>query len=184
MHTYERLSGASGRRVFYRAERFKARDLFPQATAKVEIDNTQLALEDLSMTGLSAIAPGSAMWSPRIGDEFAVRLLLDNMVLHEGRARICRIGRQKCGVRIGLGLTTDYLDIAEVIGKRNRLQLESEIARGLDTDSGLIEPEYRTSFTCCGISGPSSNVTNCAAMAVTRVPRALRTKRWRSARSG
>ncbi len=143
MLTYERLSGASGRRVFYRAERFKARDLFPQATAKVEIDNTHLALEDLSMTGFSAIAPGSALWAPRIGDEFAVRLLLDDMVLHEGRARVCRIGRQKCGVRVGLGLTSDYLDIAEVISKRNRLLLDLEIGGGLVPDAGLVDPAYR-----------------------------------------
>ena len=143
MHTYERLSGAAGRRVFYRAERFKARDLFPQAAAKVEVDNTLLALEDVSMTGFSAIAPGSALWAPRIGDEFAVRLLLDEMVLHEGRARVCRIGRQKCGVRIGLGLTSDYLDIAEVISKRNRLLLDLEIGSGLVPDEGLIEPAYR-----------------------------------------
>ena len=143
MHTYERLSGASGRRIFYRAERFKARDLFPQAAARVEIDNTQLALEDLSMTGFSAIAPGSALWAPRIGDEFSVRLLLDDMVLHEGRARVCRIGRQKCGVRVGLGLTSDYLDIAEVISKRNRLLLDLEIDCGLVADEGLIDPAYR-----------------------------------------
>jgi hypothetical protein len=143
MQTYERLSGASGRRVFYRAERFKARDLFPQATAKVEIDNTQLALEDLSMTGFSAIAPGSALWAPRIGEEVSVRLLLDDTVLHEGRARVCRIGRQKCGVSVGLCLTSDYLDIAEVIHKRNRLLLDLEIDRGVAPEPGLVDPAYR-----------------------------------------
>jgi hypothetical protein len=143
MHTYDRLSGASGRRVFYRAERFKARDLFPQATARVEVDNALLALEDLSMTGFSAIAAGSALWAPRIGDEFSVRLLLDDLVLHEGRARVCRIGRQKNGVRVGLGLTSDYLDIAEVISKRNRLLLELEIGGGLVPDAGLVDPAYR-----------------------------------------
>ncbi len=143
MHTYERLSGASGRRVFYRAERFKARDLFPRATARVEVDNTLLALEDLSMTGFSAIAPGSALWAPRIGDEFSVRLLLDDLVLHEGQARVCRIGRQKNGVKVGLGLTSDYLDIAEVISKRNRLLLDLEIGGGLVPDSGLVDPAYR-----------------------------------------
>lgn len=143
MHSYERLSGAIGRRVFYRAERFKARDLFPQAVAKVEIDDTLLALEDLSMTGLSAIASGSSLWAPRIGDEFSVRLLLDEMVLHEGRARVCRIGRQKCGVSVGLGLTSDYIDIADIIRKRNRLLLDLEIGHGLVPDTGLIEPAYR-----------------------------------------
>ncbi len=143
MHSYERLSGASGRRVFYRAERFKARDLFPQATAKVEIDDTLLALEDLSMTGFSAIAPGAALWAPRIGEEYAIRLLLDDMVLHEGRAKVCRIGRQKCGVSVGLGLTSDYLDIADVIGKRNRHLLDLEIGHGLVPDTGLVDPEYR-----------------------------------------
>ncbi len=143
MHSYERLSGASGRRVFYRAERFKARDLFPQATAKVEIDDTLLALEDLSMTGFSAVAPGSALWAPRIGDEFAIRILLDDMVLHEGRAKVCRIGRQKCGVSVGLGLTSDYLDIADVISKRNRHLLDLEIGLGVVPDAGLVDPAYR-----------------------------------------
>ncbi|UCH75103.1 MAG: class I SAM-dependent methyltransferase [Rhodospirillales bacterium] len=143
MHSYERLSGASGRRVFYRAERFKARDLFPQATARVEIDDNLLALEDLSMTGFSAIGVGSSIWAPKIGDEFSVRLLLDDTVIHEGRARVCRIARQKCGVSVGLGLTSDYLDIADVIRKRNRLLLDLEIGRGMTPDTGLVDPAYR-----------------------------------------
>jgi len=143
MQSYERLSGATGRRVFYRAERFKARDLFPQAVATVEIDDARLALEDLSMTGISAIASGSSLWAPRIGDEFPVRLLLDDTVLHEGRARVCRIGRQKCGVSVGLGLTSDYLDIADVIRKRNRLLLDHEISHGMVPDPGLVDPAYR-----------------------------------------
>jgi len=143
MHSYERLSGATGRRVFYRAERFKARDLFPQAVATVEIDDTLLALEDVSMTGFSAIASGSSMWAPRVGDEFSVRLLLDDTILHEGRARVCRIGRQKCGVNVGLALTSDYLDIADIIRKRNRLLLDLEISSGLVPDTGSVDPAYR-----------------------------------------
>lgn len=143
MQTYERLSGASGRRIFYRAERFKARDLFPKSTVNVEIDSNLLALEDLSMTGFSAVAPGSGMWAPRVGAEFGVRLLLDDLVLHDGRARVCRIGRQKGGVSIGFALTSDYLDISEVIRKRNQLLLNVEIGNGLVPDEGLVEPEYR-----------------------------------------
>lgn len=144
MHTYEHLSGAAGRRVYYRAERFKARDLFPKSDPMVEIGDSLLALEDLSMTGVGAFAPGSTVWGPRIGEEISVRVLLDDLVLHDGRARICRVGRRKSGVTVGLGLTSKHLDIGEIIKRRNRYLLKLEIGYDLISDMGMVDTAYRT----------------------------------------
>ena len=56
MRTYEELVGAEGRRVFYRAERFDARDLFPRRTPAVVVDGERFELENISMTGLAVRA--------------------------------------------------------------------------------------------------------------------------------
>ena len=91
MQAYEDLVGEEGRRVFYRAERYKARELFRRILPKVQINRIPRRLHDVSMSGLSVLADRTAEWSGEPGDVVPVRLSLGTAVLHEGTGRICRI---------------------------------------------------------------------------------------------
>ena len=59
MKTYEDLTGATGRHIFYRAERFDVRDLFTRMAPKVLIEGAPYSLVNLSMSGLAASAARS-----------------------------------------------------------------------------------------------------------------------------
>lgn len=54
--TYDELSGAQGKRVFYRAERYRVQDLFKKAVPELSIEHSPYSLHDLSLSGLAAYA--------------------------------------------------------------------------------------------------------------------------------
>lgn len=143
MQTYEQLAGARGRRVFYRAERFGARHLFKEILPEVEVDNEVLTLHDLSMTGLAVLAGRRSAWSEQVGAEVPIRLRIGATVLHQGRGRIARVERAPFGTKIGLGLTSGYLDIPRIVAKQDELSLVRALDGGLDPAAGGVQAEYR-----------------------------------------
>ncbi len=143
MQTYEQLKGAVGKQVFYRAERFKAPDLFPPSGAEVEIEDEYLTLSDISMTGIGVVAPTAAEWVSRIGSEMPVRLRFGDEVLIDGQVRVSRVNSEKSGVKVGLSLTSGFLDIPEMLAKRDRAVLNREIDHNLSYELDTVDPAYR-----------------------------------------
>jgi len=143
MRRYEDLAGSTGRKVFYRAERFAASDLFPRGRAEVDIEDETLALKDLSMTGLGARTAGAAIWATKIGTVVPVRMRLGKSILHEGMAQIRRADRDGHGVTLGLGLSSGFIDVAALLGRSRTAQLQQEIAESLSDDTDAVDPAYR-----------------------------------------
>ncbi len=143
MRTYEELTGASGRQIYYRAERYRARDLFNQVAPEVEVDGALLALDDVSMTGLSACAGAAEPWQPEPGSEVSLRLRLDDEVLFEATARVCRTQPIPAGIKVGLGFTSGCLDISELVARHKDLAARSELHGWLRSDVDLVPAEYR-----------------------------------------
>ena len=110
--SYEVLMGAVGRSVFFRPERQRVREpLSRDARPQLLVDGVHFPLFDISMNGVSFLADAdSEMW--RVGEEIGLTLVLHDEVVYQGRARVARaetgFGRS---VRIGLGLTTGFLDL-------------------------------------------------------------------------
>ena len=69
IRTYEQLTGAEGRRMFYRAERFRPEQLFREAVPAVLIENERAQLKNLSMTGLAIQSARSEGWEDLLGAE-------------------------------------------------------------------------------------------------------------------
>ncbi len=142
MRIYEQLSGEQGRKIYYRAERFQARSLFGMPTPRVEIGQNTYELQDLSMTGLGLLAPAREMLANKPGTVVYYRLRVGDAVLHEGSARVSRVHRQPHGLCIGLGLTSDYLDVPALITRQRDLLVRHEIEK-LATPSEEIDPAYK-----------------------------------------
>src|ERR687894_553916 len=117
MQHYEQLTGAKGRQMFYRAERYRARDLFRGLLPEVEIDNAPYTLHDVSMSGLSVHASRNANWTAEVGMEVPVELRLGDSVLHRGRGRVARVEQSTLGAKVALNLTSGYLDLPKMIAK-------------------------------------------------------------------
>lgn len=142
MLTYEQLSGAQGKKIYYRAERFPAEPLFGNLRPCVEIDGEEFDVQDVSMTGLALLAPTNRLLANQVGETVDYRIRVGNMVLHEGAATVSRVNRRPNDVVIGLGLTTDYLDVAHLVTKQQDVLVRHDLQR-FSQPSDNIDPAYK-----------------------------------------
>ncbi|MGB8274104.1 MAG: hypothetical protein WCF16_02415 [Alphaproteobacteria bacterium] len=147
MGTYEDLAGAHGRKIFYRAERFKARDLFGRLVPEVDVGGLSLTLDDLSMSGLAGFADQEASEHVRVGLELPIRLRTGDAILHHAKARICRVDPRHRGTRIALNFVTNCLDVCHAVARHREVSLRQELDLDLVPTNGLIADEYRTLAT-------------------------------------
>jgi len=143
MRTYEQLTGAKGRKVFYRAERYRADHLFKDIVPAVELGADRAALKDLSMTGLAAQSGEQDYWEGRIGDEIPVRLSVADDTLFEGSGRIRRVEPSGVRTMVGVELTTGYVDIPTVVSSHDQILLARSLNDPQFGTASNILPEYR-----------------------------------------
>lgn len=143
MRTYDELTGARGRKIYYRAERYPARDLFRKVVPDVEVDGRNLVLNDVSMSGLSASTSQGAPWVAGAGNEVTVTLKMDHLVLFEAKARVHRTEPIPGGVKVGLGFVSGCLDISEVVTRHRDITARCELDTWLRSDTDLVPPDYR-----------------------------------------
>jgi SAM-dependent methyltransferase len=143
MKSYEDLTGAEGRKVFYRAERFPAHDLFPRRVPRAVIDGIHYELENLSMTGLAARASAVEALQRDIGSEVSVWLQQGNASLFEGKGEVRRVEPAGRNSRLALSFRGAPLSIPDLLVRHNENQLLYELNGGLGHGREEIPPEYR-----------------------------------------
>jgi hypothetical protein len=143
MRTYEELTGARGSRVFYRAERFNARDLFQRRPPLVAFGDVYFELDNISMTGLAASRAAGAELSEHEANEVAIVFEGDNEPLFHGKGRIERIERGANATRVALSFTGTPLDISDLVSRYNESLLKRDLNGGLHHALESVAPEYR-----------------------------------------
>jgi SAM-dependent methyltransferase len=143
MKTYEELTGAQGRRVFYRAERYRVQDLFKKAVPEFSIDRSPYALHDLSLSGLSGYAPRTSNDVCEPGARVAVQLGLRGIPLFEGTGEVARIEPTTFGTKIAVKLL-DCLNVSQLISKYQEIVIRTDLAEfGTEDLEASVSPEYR-----------------------------------------
>lgn len=144
MRTYEELSGGEGRRVFFRAERYKARDLFRRNAPDLRLNQTPHRLADVSLSGLSAYATPNADDTLRPDQRVSVHLTLDENTLFEGEGEVVRTESTQFGTKFGLRLLDRSFDVPGVVSKYKELTLKDEVSHFADIEpDGGVSAEYR-----------------------------------------
>lgn len=145
--SYESLMGSLGRSVFYRPERQRIRELLSRnSQPKLLIDGLEFPLFDISMNGVSFLAPGEPVkW--KIGRLMEISLLLHEEELYKGPARVARAEQGPRGARIGLGLETGFLDLPEIRRRDDERRLESELQDGPEAMYCLVPARYRETIS-------------------------------------
>jgi extracellular factor (EF) 3-hydroxypalmitic acid methyl ester biosynthesis protein len=142
MRAYDELQGARGRAIFYRAERYRARDLFRAAVPELAIEQVNHTLDDLSLTGLGASAGVGSNEVCAVGERVSVALGLKGIPLFEGLGEIARVDPTPLGTKIGLRLVNHGFTIPQLVSKYEaaiaRLTLEEQ-----SQADHAIAPEYR-----------------------------------------
>ena len=141
--SYESLMGSVGRSVFYRPERQRIRELLSrESQPTLLIDGEEFPLFDISMNGVSFLAPGEpTKW--KIGRLTEVSVVLHDDLLYRGPARVARAEQGPRGARIGLGLETGFLDLPEIRRQDDERRLEHEFREGPSGTYRLVPPAYR-----------------------------------------
>jgi extracellular factor (EF) 3-hydroxypalmitic acid methyl ester biosynthesis protein len=151
MKTYEDLTGAAGRHIFFRAERFAARDLFTRMAPKVVIEGAPYSLMNLSMSGLAATTSRSSLAQYgrsnreplKIGTEVEVVLEGDSGSLFSAACNLRRIEDRSLDSLLGVSFKGTSLDVAALVNRHNQALIYSELNGGLSHALDLVPPDYR-----------------------------------------
>ncbi len=143
MKTYEELSGAQGRQIFYRAERYKVRDLFRKTLPDLTLDESPYILQDVSLNGMGATAQSlqNDMYNP--GMPVSVQLGLRGTPLFEGKGEITRTEQTQTGTKVGIRLR-DCIDISQLVTKYQEILIRADIdAFASDNINSGVAADYR-----------------------------------------
>lgn len=142
MKTYEDLAGASGRRVFYRAERFRARDVFTRFPPRVTIDGKPYTLENLSMSGLAVSARRDG--EPcNAGKDVSVVLEGQNGPLFTAIGHLNRVEARNIDTLVAVSFKGSVLDIRGLVNRHNEALMARELNGGLSHALELVPADYR-----------------------------------------
>ncbi len=142
MRTYEELTGAEGRRMFYRAERFRPDDLFKESVPVVILGDERTALKNISMTGVAVQSSKLDAWDERIGAEIPFELRVGEDRLYGGAGRIRRVEPHGVRATVALEFTTGFLDIPAIVTDHDNLLLARALADpAFGTSEGIL-PEF------------------------------------------
>jgi extracellular factor (EF) 3-hydroxypalmitic acid methyl ester biosynthesis protein len=152
--SYEDLVGGNGKSVNFRAERFLVRTLLAQQDVRIRLGGQEYPLHDLSMNGVSFLAPGDN--SPcTLGDKLEVSVVardrpLDGEpgaheeVIYSGRARAVRATGNGSQHHVGLQLLGGFIDLAQVQWSYEKRSFRRDLAAGPDAVRRSVPADYRT----------------------------------------
>ncbi len=143
MRTYEELAGETGRRVFYRAERFAARDLFTRMPPKVVIGGSPYTLENLSMSGLAASVAGANHLAMAPGSEVPVVLVGESGPLFTGTGHLRRVEARSLDTLVAVSFRGSTLDIPALVNRHSESLIQRELNGGLSHALESVPSEYR-----------------------------------------
>jgi extracellular factor (EF) 3-hydroxypalmitic acid methyl ester biosynthesis protein len=142
MKSYEELSGSRGRTVFYRPERYRARDVFKGVAPTLALEQVNHTLDDISLSGLGAFLVAGSNEICAVGESVSVELEVMGIPLFEGKGQVARVDPTPFGAKIGLRLVDQCFDIPRLVAKSE----EVLVARALDEGAmaeGRVSPDYR-----------------------------------------
>ena len=146
--SYEDLSGAVGRGVRFRTQRYRSSHLLDAAGPEIWLDGKVATLYDLSMNGMSVLVPEAdgEMARGRVVD---VRLDIAGGRFWQGKAKVVRFEDDTSPARVGLSLVDGFIDVPALQRLHGDRAFDALIRR--DIALRLQVPEsYRT--VCCDIA--------------------------------
>jgi extracellular factor (EF) 3-hydroxypalmitic acid methyl ester biosynthesis protein len=140
---YEDLAGAEGKLIYYRPQRFTARDIYKQLVPNLRINDTPLILHDLSISGVAGCTEVNAAPEAETGDEVPLVLHLGDTELYRGTGRVTRVEPFYARTKVALTLTSGYIDIAKTVAEHQSALFKVSLENSLALRSELVSMEYR-----------------------------------------
>jgi extracellular factor (EF) 3-hydroxypalmitic acid methyl ester biosynthesis protein len=142
VRTYEELTGARGREMFYRAERYKVSDLFGRGAPTLVLEGDPYVLRDVSLSGLGAATARGSNYVPGVGHRVAVRLGIRNVSLFEGRGEVARVEPASTGTKLGVRIVDRGIDVTQIVTKYQECLVQADLDDWESSDVA-VGPAYR-----------------------------------------
>lgn len=142
VRSYAEMEGGTGANIYFRAQRYPARELLERLPASLVVRGQPHELFDLSMNGVSFFATESLL-KARIGDALPILLRVGNATIYEGEGEIVRQHQHRSGMLVALRLMRGFLDIPGIVATHDELALNHDLERGAAPDLQLVPRAYR-----------------------------------------
>jgi hypothetical protein len=142
MRTYEELTGGEGRQIFYRAQRYRAREIFRLTLPEFRIDGIAYTLQDISLNGIGASAAPGANHACAPGAQVPVQIGLRGISFFQARGEVVRVQPEASGARIGLRLLDRFIDVPQLVARYDEALIRADLAAGVDEEEA-VDPAYR-----------------------------------------
>jgi extracellular factor (EF) 3-hydroxypalmitic acid methyl ester biosynthesis protein len=140
--SYEELVGSLGRAVYFRPERQNVRELLSRdSEPRLQIEKQSYPVFDVSMNGLSFLAPVDSEWP--VGRELPSSVFIHDEEVFVGRARVAR--REMAGSRalVGLAIIDGFLDLPQVLRRDEERRLDKELKDGPVSTYAKLPADFR-----------------------------------------
>ena len=142
MKSYEELAGSRGRTVFYRPERYRAREVFKGVTPTLALERVYHTLDDISLGGLGAFLATGSNQLCAVGESVSVELEVMGVPLFEGAGRVARMDLTPFGTKIGVRLVSHCFDIPQLVAKCEEVLVTRALEEGTATEE-RVSSDYR-----------------------------------------
>lgn len=144
MRTYEELTGADGKNIFFRAERFRPSDIFSSHQPKVVLGGEVAVLKNLSMTGLAVQCAEDSSWQDKLDTEIPIKFLVGSDEIYAGAGKVRRSEMTGLRTTVAIELTTGYLDFAEIQKQHEYSVLRQTLDDPFFGEAHDVLPEFKT----------------------------------------
>jgi len=136
---YEQLTGETGRRIRYRAERFPSARLFNGTTPEFLIGGEAVSLENLSFSGLAVVTPRKYA----VGDKLPVQIIHRGLVLHEAVVEVRRNYTENSKQLMAVQITDHPIVVSQLIDSYHKQRLRARLETNIDIANRPVPLEYK-----------------------------------------
>lgn len=140
--SYEELKGSEGRQIFFRAERFRSRDLFKMGAPSLTLNQVVYELDNVSLSGLAARVPRDHE-NVLQKQPVTIRLEVEGESLFESQGEVVRSEVTRGGTKLGISFRESSFNVREIVSNYKELMLRKSIATFAEADTQAVPMEYR-----------------------------------------
>ena len=141
--TYEDLRGSTGRRAFFRPQRYDAADIFPTPPPRVTLADAVWRISDISLSGIAITSKETPDTDISIGESAPLSIDQSGVSLFQGRATVMRIEPSGFGSKLALRFDENFIDIPALRKKDAQARLRGQFATLQPTSNDAVTAEYR-----------------------------------------
>ena len=140
---YEELRGSSGRRAFFRPQRYDAAELFTTPQPRVLIENKEWRISDISLSGIAVTSKENKENGVVVGESLSLSIEQFGIPIFTGRATIKRIEPSGFGSKVALNFDDTFVDIPALRKKDAQARMRGHFAALQPTSLDAVPAEYR-----------------------------------------